>query len=108
MSWILFFTTPLYNRSNIINTGSQEIKGQARRKVNDKMDDQERFHKKFEAFLDFVEDNPEYYTAQRLKYLRDFASVASRFPSVYCDGDDTIRMPSPPEDRHLALTEGYV
>ena len=72
------------------------------------MDNQEKFHQEFEVFLDFVEDNPEYYTSQRLKYLRDFVSVVSRFPSVYCDGDDTIRMPSPPEDRHLALTEGYV
>ena len=100
----------IVNVSNLIRNVacSQSKTGQEIQRDKDKMDQQEKFHKEFSDFLTFVKDKPDIYCHPRLKYLREFVSIVSRFPRQYVDGDDTVSMPLPPSDRGFSLTKGYV
>ena len=85
--------------------------GQALQEYKDKKDQEEKFHQEFEGFLDYLKDNPEMLKEGRLKYLREFISLSTRFPNVYdfhCDGDNTIQMPLPSNVRGAQPTKGYV
>ena len=50
------------------------------------MDQWEKLHQEFANFLTFVTDKLEIYSHQRLKYLRDFVSIVSRFPHEHVNG----------------------
>ena len=82
--------------------------GQALRAEQSKKDQEEKFHQDFQQFLTFIENNPECYTAPRLQYLRDFVSLAERFPQTYVNGDDTMKMPPSMEGMMSTPTKGYV
>mmetsp|Transcript_3957 Transcript_3957/g.7364 ORF Transcript_3957/g.7364 Transcript_3957/m.7364 type:complete len:364 (-) Transcript_3957:57-1148(-) len=88
----------------------EKLSGQELRALQERRDWEEKFHQEFAQFLSGVSEHPQMYAAPRLRYLRDFVSLAHRFPDVFRteDGDDTITMPLSPGDRALEVTKGFV
>ena len=82
--------------------------GQALKHEKQLKDEEEKLHQDFAQFLSALEQHPDWLQHPRLQYLREFISIVDRFPRIYVNGDDTVRMPLPPEDRELEPTRGYV
>ena len=74
--------------------------------MKNKIDTEEQLHQEFESFLCAMKERPQMFAHPRVRYLREFVSLAYRCPEEYCiqDGDNTIDLPPNPEDRGLELT----
>ena len=76
----------------IIKGEDEKISNQEKIEQKLRTEQEEGQHQMTENLLNSIKENPEMWRADRLAYLRDFCSYATR-NLPHCPGDDTVELP---------------